>query len=91
MVTLAGDTFMVAFTILLGASNFLFVCLKYYYLRFLISCASDWRLFAYYTFRQLRVMAEWSGPNLHKSFRLLLLHEWNFLFIMGAMLMLVEL
>lgn len=45
----------------------------------------------YYTLRQLRVVAEWSGPNLQKSFRLLLLHEWNFLFLIGAMLTLVAL
>lgn len=38
----------------------------------------------YFTLRQLRVMAEWTGPTLHKSFRLLLLHEWNFLFLIGA-------
>jgi len=43
----------------------------------------------YYTLRQLRVIAEWSGPNLQKTFRLLLLHEWNFLFLIGALLMVV--
>jgi MFS family permease len=40
----------------------------------------------YYTLRQLRVIAEWTGPSLQKSFRLLLLHEWNFLFLIGAVL-----
>ncbi|WP_353721059.1 MFS transporter [Dyadobacter sp. 676] len=40
----------------------------------------------YYTLRQLRVIAEWTGPQLQKSFRLLLLHEWNFLFLIGAVL-----
>jgi MFS family permease len=40
----------------------------------------------YYTLRQLRVIAEWSGPSLQKTFRLLLLHEWNFLFLIGAVL-----
>jgi MFS family permease len=43
----------------------------------------------YYTLRQLRVIAEWSGPNLQKTFRLLLLHEWNFLFLIGAVLTVV--
>lgn len=43
----------------------------------------------YYTLRQLRVIAEWTGPTLHKSFRLLLLHEWNFLFLIGAVLTLI--
>ncbi|WP_033402425.1 MFS transporter [Dyadobacter beijingensis] len=45
----------------------------------------------YYTLRQLRVIAEWSGPNLQKSFRLLLLHEWNFLFLIAAVLAVVAL
>lgn len=43
----------------------------------------------YYTLRQLRVIAEWTGPRLQKSFRLLLLHEWNFLFLIGAVLTLL--
>lgn len=43
----------------------------------------------YYTLRQLRVIAEWSGPSLQKTFRLLLLHEWNFLFLIGAVLTVV--
>jgi len=43
----------------------------------------------YYTLRQLRVIAEWTGPQFHKSFRLLLLHEWNFLFLIGAVLTVV--
>jgi MFS family permease len=43
----------------------------------------------YFTLRQLRVMAEWTGPSLQKSFRLLLLHEWNFLFLIGAVLALL--
>ncbi len=43
----------------------------------------------YYTLRQLRVIAEWTGPTLQKSFRLLLLHEWNFLFLIGAVLTVV--
>lgn len=43
----------------------------------------------YYTLRQLRVIAEWTGPTLQKSFRLLLLHEWNFLFLIGAVLTLI--
>jgi MFS family permease len=43
----------------------------------------------YYTLRQLRVIAEWSGPGLQKTFRLLLLHEWNFLFLIGAVFTLV--
>lgn len=43
----------------------------------------------YFTLRQLRIMAEWTGPTLQKSFRLLLLHEWNFLFLIGAVLTVV--
>jgi MFS family permease len=43
----------------------------------------------YFTVRQFRVMAEWTGPTLQKSFRLLLLHEWNFLFLIGALLTVV--
>lgn len=43
----------------------------------------------YYTLRQLRVIAEWTGPKLQKSFRLLLLHEWNFLFLIGAVLIVI--
>ncbi|MBT1708168.1 MFS transporter [Fulvivirgaceae bacterium PWU5] len=38
----------------------------------------------YFTQRSLIVIATWSGPHLNKLFRLVLLHEWNFLFLIAA-------
>ena len=38
----------------------------------------------YFAQRQLKITIEWTGPNLEKVFRLLSLHEWNFLFLIGA-------
>lgn len=40
----------------------------------------------FFTYRHFRVIAEFAGPHLHKTFRLLLLHEWNFLFVIGTVL-----
>lgn len=45
----------------------------------------------YFTQRSLTVNAEWSSPRLHKVFHLLSLHEWNFLFLIGAFLALLAL
>ncbi len=38
----------------------------------------------YFAQRQLKITIEWTGPNTEKVFRLLSLHEWNFLFLIGA-------
>ena len=38
----------------------------------------------YFAQRQLKITIEWTGPNIEKVFRLLSLHEWNFLFLIGA-------
>jgi MFS family permease len=40
----------------------------------------------FFTHRHFRIIAEFAGPHLHKTFRLLILHEWNFLFLIGAFL-----
>ena len=38
----------------------------------------------FFTSRHLRITAQWTSPNFNKVFRLLMLHEWNFLFLIGA-------
>lgn len=38
----------------------------------------------YFMHRHLIINAEWGGPRLTKVFHLLSLHEWNFLFLIGA-------
>ncbi|GEP97282.1 MFS transporter [Chitinophaga cymbidii] len=43
----------------------------------------------YFTGRHLKIDAEWGGPNWTKSFHLVELHEWNFLFAFGAILALI--
>ena len=43
----------------------------------------------YFTSRHLKITAEWSAPALTKVFRLLSLHEWNFLFLIGAFIALI--
>jgi MFS family permease len=45
----------------------------------------------FFTSRRLNITAEWTDPNLNKVFRLLALHEWNFLFLIGAFLALLSL
>jgi MFS family permease len=40
----------------------------------------------YFTRRHLYLRAEWGGPHLTKVFRLIELHEWNFLFAIAAVL-----
>jgi MFS family permease len=45
----------------------------------------------YFTSRHLSVTAQYTSPHFHKVFRLLVLHEWNFLFLIGALLALVSL
>jgi len=38
----------------------------------------------FFTSRHLRITAQWTSPKIDKVFRLLMLHEWNFLFLIGA-------
>jgi hypothetical protein len=45
----------------------------------------------FFTSRRLNVTAVWTDPGLNKEFRLLALHEWNFLFLIGAFLALLAL
>ncbi|RYY19622.1 MAG: MFS transporter [Chitinophagaceae bacterium] len=45
----------------------------------------------FFTSRRLNITAEWTDPKLNKVFRLLALHEWNFLFLIGAFLALLSL
>ncbi|HEY6978436.1 MAG TPA: MFS transporter [Chitinophagaceae bacterium] len=45
----------------------------------------------YFTLRHLNLTAEWGSPHVTKVFRLLELHEWNFLFLIGALLALFAL
>lgn len=45
----------------------------------------------YFIERKLSVNATWSGPAIDKTFRLLDLHEWNFLFAIAAVLIFIAL
>lgn len=45
----------------------------------------------YFTNRQLNIKISWAGPNFTKVFRLVDLHEWNFLFLIAALLSLIAL
>jgi MFS family permease len=45
----------------------------------------------YFTSRHLSVTAQYTSPHFQRVFRLLVLHEWNFLFLIGALLALVSL
>jgi MFS family permease len=45
----------------------------------------------YFTERQLSVLLQWTGPRVNKIFHLVALHQWNFLFIIGALLALFSL
>lgn len=38
----------------------------------------------YFTKRHLNITIQYSGPNVSKLFRLVQLHDWNFLFLIGA-------
>jgi MFS family permease len=40
----------------------------------------------YFTQRSLTVVATWNSPDINKIFRIFLLHEWNFLFLIAAFL-----
>lgn len=43
----------------------------------------------YFTGRHLKIDAEWGGPRWTKTLHIIELHEWNFLFLFGALLGLV--
>jgi len=45
----------------------------------------------YFLQRHLSITAQWTGPHLSKIFRLISLHEWNFLFGIGAILAFISL
>lgn len=45
----------------------------------------------YFNKRHLIIDARWTGPRVDKLFHLLSLHEWNFLFLIGALLALLSL
>jgi MFS family permease len=45
----------------------------------------------FFTNRHLNLRIEWNGPKLTKVFRLIELHEWNFLFLIAALLAFVAL
>lgn len=45
----------------------------------------------YFTSRSLLVTAQWVGPGITKVGKLVSLHEWNFLFLIGAVLALLSL
>lgn len=45
----------------------------------------------YFTNRSLHISAQWISPHINKVFRLVELHEWNFLFLIGALLALLSL
>lgn len=49
------------------------------------------RLADYFMNRSLTINAEWVSPTFEKTFYLLSLHEWNFLFLFGALLALIAL
>lgn len=44
----------------------------------------------YFTSRSLTITAQWSSPGFSKVGRLVSLHEWNFLFLIGALLALLS-
>lgn len=45
----------------------------------------------YFTSRHLRISMQWTSPHVNKVFHLLILHSWNFLFLIGALLALLAL
>jgi MFS family permease len=45
----------------------------------------------YFSDRHIRILGEWGGPHLSKEVRLLALHDFNFLFAIGAILALIAL
>lgn len=49
------------------------------------------KLADYFMNRSLNVNVEWMSPSTQKVFHLIYLHEWNFLFLIGALLALVAL
>jgi MFS family permease len=47
------------------------------------------KLADYFMNRSLTINAEWLSPTVQKTFYLVSLHEWNFLFLIGAFLALI--
>lgn len=45
----------------------------------------------FFMHRYLQIRLEWTGPRLSKAFRILELHEWNFLFLIAALMAFVAL
>lgn len=45
----------------------------------------------YFSTRSLDLRIQWTGPDLEKSIYLIALHQWNFLFVIGAFIALVAL
>jgi MFS family permease len=45
----------------------------------------------FFTSRHLQITAQYTSPQVNRVFRLLVLHEWNFLFLIGAILALFSL
>jgi MFS family permease len=48
------------------------------------------RLADFFTNRSLTINAEWASPSTEKVIHLLSLHEWNFLFLIGALIALIS-
>jgi len=44
----------------------------------------------FFSYRSLEINAEWVGPRLNKVVHLLSLHQWNFLFLIGAFLAIIS-
>lgn len=45
----------------------------------------------YFKDKQLKITFEWTSPGLNKILKLIHLHEWNFLFLIGALMALISL
>lgn len=45
----------------------------------------------YFSNKQLKIIFEWTSPKFNKLLKLIYLHEWNFLFLIGALLALLSL
>jgi len=48
-------------------------------------------LAVFFARRKLLITIDWNSPVLHKTFKMLELHEWNFLFVIGAFFALLSL
>ncbi|CAN5774353.1 hypothetical protein BH10BAC2_BH10BAC2_39810 [soil metagenome] len=45
----------------------------------------------FFVTRQLEINVTYKGPQISKMFQLLVLHQWNFLFVIGALLAIISL